>query len=142
MCSRSHPQAGTITSLMLLRGLTRLWVAQRGTLVERLSDLTGRHDVPPDACYDRGEPHFDMRFPHFGSLRHVCVPPENRFRDTKTGTPDEKSYDLVRQRESYKATFDLFRRFWVKEPRHSENSSDENCYLSSPAGLLCRGNED
>ena len=23
----------------------------------------------------------------------------------------------------------IFRRFWVKEPRHSENISDEKCYL-------------
>ena len=77
MCSRLHPQAGTITSLMLLRGLTRWWVAQRGTLVEGLSDLTGRYDVPPDACYDRGAPHFDIY--EVSSIRELktCVPPEN-----------------------------------------------------------------
>ena len=38
----------------------------------------------------------------------MCTSRKLMFGDTKTGTPDEKSYDLGRQRESYKATFDFF----------------------------------
>ena len=48
--------------------------------------------------------------------------------------PDEKSHGLGAQRESGKKNGLLcifFRRFWVKEPRHSENDSGEKCYQVS-----------
>ena len=51
--------------------------------------------------------------------------------ESKTATPDEKSHGLGTPQESRnnKKNGAYFRRFRVKELRHSETISDENCYL-------------
>ena len=52
--------------------------------------------------------------------------------ENKTATgPDEGSHGLGTRRESFiaKKNVTYFRRFWVKNPRHSETTSDEKRYL-------------
>ena len=67
--------------------------------------------------------HSFSEVPHFGSL--ILLP--KTVRGKIKLVPDEKSHSLGIQRESCKEMTG-FRRFWAKEPRHS-NISHEKCYL-------------
>ena len=71
---------------------------------------------------------FSNTTPHFGSLR--SLPKTDCGEKIKLLVPDEKTHGLGIQRESCKKRkMASFRRFWVKQPRQSENISDEKCYL-------------
>ena len=72
-----------------------------------------------DACYDRGAPHFFLSgVPHIESLRPF---PKTHLEKTKSCYYTGWTTPWPRYRTRItKTKITCFRRFWIKEPRHSE----------------------
>ena len=79
-----------------------------------------------DKCYDRGESIFYRGSP----IWKLKTAPKNLLGEKMKQLPlDQQSHGLGAQRDSCEKLDHGFRRFWVKEPRHSETVSNENALL-------------